>query len=703
MAPGKIQMSTKWILFILTCLIYDMPGFSQWTQMDGPYGKTTCRGVFGRGDKVFAITNCGLHSSYGLSSRWELEYAEGMDVFVQKGDSLFFCGYNNGVMLVDLSIPDYEPILHGLNTVTITALKSDVSNLYAGIALGGFYRSIGFSAEWTAFNAGLPVDSMSLPHGDGKYYLRYVNVIETLGDFLICGTNKGVYRSEKEEIVWVPVNNGLPLSSVHLLENFGDTLFAAIANQVYVSEDLHSWKLFYFGVSNISSILKSEGSFFISTQSDGVFRSEDQGVNWESYNNGLSSLEIVSLQEIEDTIICGTASRGLNYFNGTSWIANNKGIVCSEVRSLAATPDVLFSNDVNGVYRSYDAESWQNISPDVDFEFFSSVASSNNTVFLSVEYNTASWPYDSPYILWTGDHGNNWEHLIQPVPFVRDDPYKIYAYEQNLYAYEDEMMFRSDNLGTSWANLTLPPEYCNSFNDFVIFKGGLYASACGPAQILRLNSSNHWILSNQGLPDIFDIDRLAIVDDAIFSFAPHVGVYVSTDLGITWSEASGGLDTRLDIRSFAFREKTLFIATEIGVYYTDDYGQNWSLLVDGLINRNISALTILNDTLYAGTNGNGIWKYDLKDITVPVSEHFYPDEELVVMPNPAFEWISILPATRDDLILEIQIVDILGRNIRFSVTDSKNQISVAEIPEGTYFVVVKSPGKRWVKKLIISR
>ncbi len=64
---------------------------------------------------------------------------------------------------------------------------------------------------------------------------------------------------------------------------------------------------------------------------------------------------------------------------------------------------------------------WQNVTPDIDRDFFASIASMNDTLFVSVKKNSTSWPFDLPFILYSPGMGQNWSELVNPVPFARED------------------------------------------------------------------------------------------------------------------------------------------------------------------------------------------------------------------------------------------------------------------------------------------
>ena len=486
----KNLLLTAW-LFWIPLLIY-----SQWTQTDGPYGKTSVPVIFENNSKIFVGTNCGLHQNDSLTGRWKYFANVDIDVYDIKGDSIFYSSPYNGVNLIILS--DENPVSTSLGLgSTINTIESSDTCLFVGVETGGFAKSNGFSDSWSYYNEGLPTDTMYIPpkFGGGVYYVRYVYSIGILADKIFCGTNKGIYKSDLDNISWTESSNGLPKETVGFLTVLDDTIFATIDDDLYYSSDKgNSWSKSYTFPSSVTSIEKFSGIFYITTNSNGILKSTNLS-NWTDFNSGLSDLNIKTIKVIDGVLVCGTSTTGIHYMTNDNWALNNLGIICSSIRSLKSTNTSLVSNDEDNVYISDNGQNWKDISPEVDYELFGSVAMMNDTVFLSVEYDA---PLDNPFIIFSPNNGESWENLKNPVPFSRDDPYRIYCENGRLYAYEDDIMYYTNNLGANWTNISLPNQYCNNFSDLIVYNSQTYAAACANGEFLKL-SNNSWELANNGL------------------------------------------------------------------------------------------------------------------------------------------------------------------------------------------------------------
>ncbi|MDP3915226.1 MAG: T9SS type A sorting domain-containing protein [Bacteroidota bacterium] len=695
-------MKIKLLTFIAFCLFTTQIAFSQWVQTGGPIAATNINGIFENNGKLYIGTSCALYSSDSNSGKWDYSGDISLNIHAKKGDSLFV-GTTAGIMVLDLSSPDSNPVSYGqtLNSVNIYAINSTDTCLYVGTRNFGFKKSKGFSDKWEAFNDGLPYFTDRITGSK----LRHVTLIEHLSNVIFCVTPDGLFKTNVSPISWSPASNGIPdPSKIKFLKAIDETIFAGIQNKLYSSSNKSdSWEEVYSFGSTVSSLNKFGDDYYVTTLGNGIYISRDKGVTWSNLNSGLTDLNVTTLARIDTVLTCGTSSHGFFYKKGNDWLKNNEGIICSSVRSMAITSKAIVANDNEKVYSSTNGNSWNEITPPVSKRYFGSVVAMDDTLLLSVENDP-----DSPFIIYSEDDGSSWKNLNHPVPFGRDDSYSMYISDKTLYAFEDEMMYATDDLGADWwYNLSLPSLYCNHFNGFVVYNSIPFALACGYAELLKLNSGGKWELSNTGLPTDLQLDDLTKTTDALYVNVHGTGMYVSRDAGNSWSFTSNKLDLNdvLDVSrgiySSTYKGKTLFITTSNGVFYTNDYGQNWKSLNVGLGNKFVTSIKIFNDTLYAGTNGNGIWKHDIKNILLSNTEVTKIEDRLNIYPNPASDFIHIQAENEGNF--ELKIVDLIGRQILSQHYLSGGKIDISTIQNGTYIIILNSNKGVLTQKLVINR
>ena len=519
-----------------------------------------------------------------------------------------------------------------------------------------------------------------------------------------CVTHSGLFKTNVSPISWSPASSGIPKEytdnnaafNIKFLKAIDETIFAGIQNKLYSSSNKgDSWEEVYSFGSTVSSLNKFGDDYYVTTLGNGIYISNDKGVTWSNLNSGLTDLNVTTLARIDTVLTCGTSSHGFFYKKGNDWVKNNEGIICSSIRSMAITSKAIVANDNEKVYSSTNGNSWNEITPPVSKRYFGSVVAMDDILLLSAD----------DVIIYSDDDGYSWKNLNSPVPL---NFFSMYTSGKTLYAFEDEMMSATDDLGADWwYNLSLPSLYCNNFNGFVVYNSIPFALACGDAELLKLDSGGKWVLSNTGLPANLQLKYLAKTSDALYVNVHGTGMYVSRDAGSSWSFTSNKLDVNdvldvsLGIYSSTYEGKTLFITTSNGVFYTNDYGQNWKSLNVGLGNISVTSIKIFSDTLYAGTNGNGIWKHDIKNILLSNTEVTKIKDHINIYPNPASDFIHV--QTENGANFELKIVDLMGRQILSQHYLSVGKIDISNIQNGTYIIILNSNKDVFTNKLIINR
>jgi len=689
-------VKTRNLILLLTSLLLCEAGFSQWVQTDGPYGSSGVSGILENKGKIIALSNCGLHYCDSIPGRWTFQAPLDFGEYSQKGDTLYFGGYYSGIKYLDLSDPGTSAVNAGLGSATILAIAQSDTCLYAGSDNGGFYKSIGFSPLWANYNKGLPADTFYIPPKfGGGYVITYkVFSVATNKDKIYCGTKYGVYKSDPGTIAWTPANNGMPRASTDLLKSIEDTLYTASNNKLYQSSDGNSWVEFLSAASPITSINKFNDIFYVTALSNEIYTSADNGKTWLNFTPGLDGLNIFTLENIDSVLLCGT-SNGVYYLKNDVWIPDNDGLICSLIRSLSSAHNSLVANDYTSVYISGNHLDWDNISPDVSKQSFGSLACIEDTVFLS--YTSYEWEHR---IMYYPVKNKTWHDMAGNVPYNGDDPYSLYTENKTLYAWEDDKMYFTDNLGSSWTDISIPEQFCNMFYGFTIFNSTRFANACGNSELIKY-TNNNWELSNSGLPSGWEVFGLAVTTDAIYAYVNGYGIFVSRDSGNTWTFAGTGLNPEKGFRSSAYKGISLFITTADGVFFTDNYGHDWHPFNEGLLNKNTSGIELVNDTLFVGTHGNGIWKRDINSIPLAVNEPRQNATELTVYPNPATGTVKFLTGGNEPG--NVKITDTSGKQVLSTNAFPSESVDVSGLPEGFYILYFTTKSKTCENKLIIQR
>ena len=264
-----------------------------------------------------------VHTPYGMENKYVYTLASsGNNIFAGTSLNGVYHSSNNGANWINTS----------LNNRVIQKLLSVNNILYAGTSEYGIYLSTNSGTNWiqTSLNnrsiyAITPLTqfgSYLYAGGDstGLYYslnsgsnwnvigLNGMTIysIEVAGSVILAGTaNFGVYYSSNNGVNWYPTN--LSNTSVFSFADTSNVVFAGTSNSIYKSTN--------FGVNWIQSglvdelvgeIVISGNNVFAGTFSGGVYVSNNNGLNWEQRNEGLTQHTATGLCLANGFIFAGT-------------------------------------------------------------------------------------------------------------------------------------------------------------------------------------------------------------------------------------------------------------------------------------------------------------------------------------------------------------------------------------------------------------
>ena len=223
-----------------------------------------------------------------------------------------------------------------------------------------------------------------------------------------------------------------------------------------------------------------------------VFRSTDNGTNWENISTSLSAPEVRALAVRNTSIFAGTWGDGVfrSTDNGANWTAVNSGLTNTNVTALAISDTNMFAGTYgSGVYVSTD--------------------------------NAATWTVET-----TGLTNKNIWSLAVSGP--------------NIFAGTDGGgVFRSTNNGANWTavNTGLPSGLygvrlaINDSNIYVGAGGGVFRST---------DNGENWTDVSDGLPNTWVLD-VAVSDANVFALTNWGGISLSTDNGANWTLVNEGM------------------------------------------------------------------------------------------------------------------------------------------------------------------
>jgi hypothetical protein len=364
-------------------------------------------------------------------------------------------------------------------------------------------------------------------------------------------------------------------------------------------------------------------------------------------------------------IFAGTQKNGvyLSTDNSSNWIKKNKGLLDTDIKSLAIKDTNVFA----GTY--------------LNLTTYHVLFSSNN--------NGTNWK--------VADNGLPADTLSSTsygITSITANDSDVFVGTTTFYG-----IYRSKNNGAiwGWANTGIASNV--DANTIMINGSDIYAATSGTSineVYLSTNNGTGWNLANSGLPANYGVNAFAISDTIIFAGTGGDGIYMSNNKGTNWLAVNNGLPANSSVSDIVTKGGSIFAGTNRGVYTTTNNALPWDSLNTGLNYSNgITALAIKGDTLFAGTGGNGVWIYHL--IPVGIKEVNKNVIGISVYPNPATNNFTI--ESPQSAIIEI--TNIQGQLVKtFTTTGIQTNIDVSALPSGVYVVEVKTEKGINVQKFI---
>jgi photosystem II stability/assembly factor-like uncharacterized protein len=437
------------------------------------------------------------------------------------------------------------------------------------------------------------------------------------------------------------------------------------------------WGLALSAVSNPNVI-------YAASNSTGVWKTTNAGLNWFQTNSGLSNLVLQCIavcRSNSNVVMCGTTNSGTNpgvyrsTDGGANWVRVVNGITETNIniQSVAIDPQnpniayiTVFdgtTNSVNGIYKTTDGGAlWTPIT--------NGIGTIKN--FLCITINPLN-----PNVLYAGTSFD---------PITSSGPAKVY---------------KSVNGGALWSDIS----------------NGLPSQTTDVKPIRQIS--------------IYPIDTsLLLLGQFVNTDTLSGGMYVSTNGGALWQRRNSGLPMAVGMlpRSCLIHPNAgseMYVGlgnstnTNIGIYRSTNYGITWQEFNNGamLNTYTVRALEfrVSAFTVYAGaahptlTSGQGVFEYTfiLNPVNDPASEipkHFHLYQNYPNPFNPVTKFEFTIPKST---FVKLSVFDITGKlvseilNTQLNAGNYKIDFNAAHLSSGTYFYTLEADGFRDTKKMMI--
>ena len=276
------------------------------------------------------------------------------------GSSIFVCGSgtfyrsdDNGATFMDAHT--------GIPNANLSRSMAQADNgTLVGSTFRGIYTSTDNGDNWTASNTGIPLKMATFSN---MLYFQ---------DELFMTAGRALYRSTDDGDTWTELTNGYPIDPrITGLAEHNDQLFGkGIIDVIRWNKNVDTWANLTDNLQvNQIDVLKSDGQDLYLGGFDGMYRSSDDGENWEQVNPVLA-FHTEAIEFYGPFVLGGSNSSSLYRANKSSldWTLINTGLpIDMNVLNMASNSSHIYLVGKTGIYSSDDiGDTWVRIDEEFD-------------------------------------------------------------------------------------------------------------------------------------------------------------------------------------------------------------------------------------------------------------------------------------------------------------------------------------------------
>jgi photosystem II stability/assembly factor-like uncharacterized protein len=346
----------------------------------------------------------------------------------------------------------------------------------------------------------------------------------------------GLYQSSNNGVIWSKIND-------QLLQNKSIYCIGINGNDIYIG-----------------------------LEAEGIIKSNDNGNNWTSMNNGLPiagsgySPKVILFKDSLVFIASSDSPGGiyLSSDNGNTWNSVNNGLIDTDIKCIASDNLAVFAGTGSGggIYKTNsNGSNWTSINTGLPSGWFSvnTLLIDDTVIYAGINTSNINSIYK------TSNGGITWSQCSNNIGSYITSMVKIG--NQLLLGTTNGMFISND--GINWNTFNIGIENTN-INSLCINNQEVYA-----ATLIGIykKSNNQWFSLNNGI-NAFSITSIKNIGQSLFIGEKSTGIFATTDYGYTWACRNNGL-TDLQITTLLADGNNVFAGTYNGVYKTSNFGNSW--------------------------------------------------------------------------------------------------------------------------------
>ncbi|MCE1165425.1 MAG: T9SS type A sorting domain-containing protein [Bacteroidetes bacterium] len=683
----------KKIIIIFVLSLFYSPLSSQWVQTNGIKGTDQVSCIQRSSHSMFACTNSGLFKSTDEGISWKiscngLKYTQVSSL--ASISEVLFAGTSNGL---SISYDDGQNWIDGGyqgNYVYHIFAHNNRLFLWTGDEL--YYSDdLGLSFNYL-------------------FYCGNVKSMYAFNNFLYFASfGTGVYRSSDNGLTWNLKNNGLVTLNASCFTSSGNYLFLGTQNHpdghVYKSTDNgDSWVpcSYDFPINNICAS-SSEGNYIYANAGPEMYVSTDSGNSWNNSSYGLPGYWLQSIFSYNSKTFAAPVFSEIYMTtnHGVNWTISDSGLYNTAVSSFTSDGGYLFAAaGSSGLWRTSDNGAF--------WEMTGLTASNNlsiNTVskFNGKLYAGCSGIYDNLYV--SSNLGVNWSVLYG---FNGTNINDITSKDTVLFAATNYGVKKSTNGGLNWTQTSLSP----SLTVTKLFVKDAYLYAASYSGIYYTSNLGTTWLASTGISTM--VNDISANGNNMYA-AAYNKVYKSTNNGSSWTAAN--LNSMNCYRLLSVNNAVLVTGNQ-GVFLSSNGGADWNSVSDGLSLLDSRALYSLNDYVFLGTYGAGVYKrpvsqiIGIKNISSGIPEYFSLYQNYPNPFNPVTKIkfdVAAVSGNFGSQHIKIEVYDMLGKDVKTLVNEPLRPgayevtFDGSSVPSGIYYCRMLSGNelKNTIKMMLI--
>jgi photosystem II stability/assembly factor-like uncharacterized protein len=377
-------------------IIMSVNNGSTWTTINDPLTLNSYNAFASNNNYVFAAGYENVIRSSDNGSHWtnisnglppgtsyNCMAAYNSNIFLGAGGSAgIYRSTNNGLNWIFSGLDNLNIASFSFCGNVLLALTTD----FDGSRAHGIYRSTDFGSTWILSNNDIVSTN--------------INSLGANNNFVFAGMGEmGLSRSSSKGKDWVWMkNDGLKLMTVNSIVNLGNDVYTCNtgAGIYYSANSGNSWTDYNIGLKNLSvnclAVQKTKYIVYAGTDS-GIYKTSPTNSTWTSLNNGLTSLKIMSIAVDGNYLYVGTYFDGIfrSTNSGQSWDTTSFQFG-RFIQSAVGTNAIYFvqssthSRPWRSLYASYDKGiTWTEVFSSFQYSLINSVAATGNLIFLGNE------------------------------------------------------------------------------------------------------------------------------------------------------------------------------------------------------------------------------------------------------------------------------------------------------------------------------